>query len=136
MLKLEVQTGYTQIARVLRHALHQHAENPIAAVTYVGDACEENIDELSGLASELGAQSLPAFMFLEGEPGARWKPVVPASNNPEHVFRVIAERSGGDFFWFGINSPQAVAQFANTLNAIAKLAVGDASAIAAITHIR
>jgi hypothetical protein len=126
MLKLEVKTGLTQIRRVLLHALRLHAENPIAAVTYVGDAFEENIDELSGLASELGARKLPAFMFLEGEPGA--------DDDVEDAFRLIAERSGGAFFWFGIDSPQAVAQFSDTLNAVAKLAVGDASAVAAITH--
>jgi hypothetical protein len=126
MLKLEVQTGPTQIRRVLRHALNQHAQNPIAALTYVGDAFEESIDEIAGLSSELGALGLPAFMFLEGEPGG--------DDDAEDAFRVIAKKSGGAFFWFGINSPQAVAQFAETLNAVAKLAVGDADAITAIKH--
>ena len=126
MMKLEVQTGFTQIRRVLYHALRQHAEKPIAAVTYVGDACEENVDELAGLASELGALRLPVFMFLEGEPGGE--------NEIEKVFRLIAQRSGGAFFWFGIDSPQAVAHFADTLNAVAKLAVGDAKAVAALIH--
>jgi hypothetical protein len=126
MLKLEVQTCWTQIARTLRHALRQHAENPISALVYVGDACEENVGELAGLASELGALQLPAFMFLEGEQGD--------DNDVEDAFRLIAKRSGGAFFWFGINSPQAVAEFSETLNAVAKLAVGDASAVAAITH--
>jgi hypothetical protein len=148
MLKLEVMTGFTQIARTLRHALRQHAENPISALVFVGDACEENTDELAGLASELGALKLPAFMFLEGEPGddalgrsrtTRFPNLAAAmstlrSHDVEEVFRLIAKRSGGAFFWFGINSPQAVAQFAETLNAVAKLAVGDASAVAAITH--
>jgi hypothetical protein len=129
MLKLEVQTGLTQIRRVLSHALRQHAENPIAAVTYVGDACEENVEELAGLASELGALKLPAFMFLEGEPGSDL-----AHIGAEDAFRLIAAKSGGAFFWFGIDSPKAVAQFADTLNAVAKLAVGDASAVAAIAH--
>jgi hypothetical protein len=103
----------------LRHALRQHAENPIAALVYVGDACEENVEELAGLASELGALKLLAFLFLEGEPGD--------DNDVEDAFRLIAA-------WFGIDWPQAVAQFAATLNAVAKLAVGDASAIAAITQ--
>jgi hypothetical protein len=126
MLKLEVKTGITQIGRVLRHALRQHTENPIAAVIYVGDAFEESLDEISGLASELGAQQLPFFMFMEGEPGV--------NKDAERVFRLIAEKSGGAFFWFGIGSPQAVAEFADTLNAVAKLAVGDAEAITAIKH--
>jgi hypothetical protein len=136
MLKLEVMTGITQIRKVLRHALRQHAQNPIAALTYVGDACEENPDELAGLASEAGALKLPIFMFLEGEPGMKVNSMASllGLNNVEDLFRTIAERSGGAFFWFGIESPQAVAQFAETLNAVAKLAVGDADAITAIKH--
>jgi hypothetical protein len=127
MLKLEVETGFTQIGRVLDYALRTHAEKPISAVTYVGDAFEENIDELSGLASELGAQTLPVFMFLEGKPGD--------DPDAERAFKLIAAKSGGAFFWFGIDSPQDVAQFADALNAVAKLAVGDASAVTAmISH--
>ena len=126
MLKLEVKTGLTQIARILRFALDQHAKDPIAALAIIGDACEESGEELAGLASELGDAGLPVHMFLEGEPG---------DDNPvEDIFRVIASKSGGDFFWFGTGSPAAVRQFSEALNAVAKLAVGDASAVAAITH--
>jgi hypothetical protein len=123
MRKIEVLTGLTQIGKVLRHALREHEQTAVQSVIYVGDAMEESIDELSGLATKLGAQKLPAFMFQEGD-----------DDEVERAFRLIAKKSGGDYFKFGIGSPQAVAQFANTLNAVAKLAVGDGSAIAAITH--
>jgi hypothetical protein len=134
MQKLEVLTGNTQIGKVLDHALDVHGKNPIAAVVYVGDAFEENIDKISGLASELGAQGLPVFMFLEGEPGKTQPPTCLASLNPEAAFRLIADKSGGEFFWFGIDSPHAVKQFSDTLNAVAKLAIGDTTAITAAKH--
>ena len=123
MRKIEVLTGMTQIGKILRHALREHEQAPVQCLIYVGDAMEESIDELSGLATKLGAQKLPAYMFQEGE-----------DDDVERAFRLIAKKSGGAFFRFGIDSPQAVAQFADTLNAVAKLAVGDSSAIAAITH--
>ena len=123
MRKIEVLTGMTKIARILRHALREHETAPIQALIFVGDAMEESIDELSGLANKLGAQKLPAYMFQEGEDA-----------EVEHAFKLIAKKSGGNYFKFGINSPQAVAQFADTLNAVAKLAVGDGSALMSITH--
>jgi hypothetical protein len=123
MRKIEVLTGMTQIGKILRHALREHEQASVQAVIYVGDAMEESIDELSGLATKLGAQKLPAYMFQEGK-----------DDEVERAFKLIAKNSGGAYFKFGTDSPQAVAQFSDTLNAVAKLATGDSSAIAAITH--
>lgn len=124
MAKVECITGLTQIKKILEHAL---AEEQVDAVIFVGDAMEESIDELSGLASDLGAQERPVFMFQEGDDTA-----------VERAFKTIAERSGGAYFKFGTGSPQAVKQFADTLNEIAnavtKVAIGDASAISAIAY--
>jgi hypothetical protein len=123
MRKIECVTGKTQIGKILRHALREHEQAAIQALIFVGDVMEENIDELAALATKLGAQKLPVFMFQEGDDA-----------EVEKAFKTIAERSGGAYFKFGVDSAQAVAQFANDLNTVAKLAVGDASAIAAITH--
>jgi hypothetical protein len=146
MQKIECIGGYTQISKVLRHALDEHVLSPIQALVFVGDSCEEELDELAGLASKLGAAKLPVFMFHEGEDHT----VVESSDcslKPEQqtcsgtvlftvsqAFKTIADNSGGAYFKFDVNSPAAIAQFADTLNAVAKLAVGDSSAIAAITH--
>src|SRR5579871_5398903 len=58
--------GETQIARVLRHALTESETSKIGALVFVGDAMEENLDELSALAGKLGLQGVPAIMFHEG----------------------------------------------------------------------
>ena len=127
MSRIECVTGSTQIEKILEHAL---AEDHVDAVVYVGDAVEEPLDGLSHLAGLLGDAEVPCFMFLEGTAG---------DGDPvEAAFRLIAKQSGGAFFRFGIDSPQAVTQFADTLKTIAdavtKVAIGDSGAIAAITH--
>ena len=47
--------GLTQIGRVLDHAAKEAARQPVAALVYVGDAMEENIDALAAKAGALGA---------------------------------------------------------------------------------
>ena len=47
-------------------------KRPVAALAYVGDAMEENPDELCQLAGEIGLLGVRAFMFHEGKrPGRR-----------------------------------------------------------------
>ena len=43
----------TQIARIFRHALKEHKAQKIKALVFVGDALEENADELCNLAGSL-----------------------------------------------------------------------------------
>ena len=131
MNKIECVTGYTHIEKILDTL----AEDHVNAVIFVGDAFEENLDKLSGLASELGQANTPVFVFHEYDHECNDN--VPFDDTAR-AFKEIARRSGGAYFKFGAGPPQAVAQFATTLNTIAdavsKLAVGDSSAIAAITH--
>ena len=117
MRKIECLTGETQIAKILRHALREREAGPIQALVFVGDANEESEDELIGLAGELGRHKLPAFIFQEGDDA-----------DVEHVFRLIAERSGGKYFRFASNN---IAGLAEKLAAVATYAVtGDASVLA------
>ena len=58
--------GLTQIGRVLEHAEREAAKRPLAALVYVGDAMEEDIDRLCGLAGGLGVRGTRAFLFHEG----------------------------------------------------------------------
>ena len=53
--------GETQIARVLRHALKAAEAQKIGALVFVGDAMEEKLDELCGLAGQLGLRGVPVF---------------------------------------------------------------------------
>ena len=58
--------GHTQIRRVLQHALDETQVQRVHALVFVGDAMEENVDELCAIAGELGLRGVPAFMFHEG----------------------------------------------------------------------
>lgn len=58
--------GLTQIGRVLEHAERAAAARPLAALVYVGDAMEEEIDRVCDLAGRLGARGTRAFLFHEG----------------------------------------------------------------------
>ena len=62
---------------------------PIAALAYVGDAMEENPDQLCQLAGEIGLLGVRAFMFHEGR-----DPLA------ERTFREIARLTGGAYLPF------------------------------------
>jgi hypothetical protein len=118
MNKIDCRAGATQIERILRHALNEHAKAPVQALTFIGDAMEEELDVLACLASELGKVGVPIFAFQEGrDPTVR------------KAFRLLALKSGGMYFEFDPSKPRAVAQLSGQLNAIAKHVVGDATAL-------
>ena len=121
MSKIECDAGFTQLGRILKHTLREHRMAPVQALTFIGDAMEEQIDELAGLAGELGRAGLPIFIFQEGRDPAVRK-----------AFRLLALRSGGEYFEFDPKKSRAVDQLSAQLNAVARLAVGDAAALQSI----
>jgi len=58
--------GRTQIGRLLRYAAEQRRESRIDAVVFVGDCCEEDVDQVGHEAGQLGLLGLPVFVFHEG----------------------------------------------------------------------
>jgi hypothetical protein len=123
MNRIECEGGCTQIGRVLSHALREAEKAPIQAVIFIGDAMEEQLDELAGKATQLGKLKVPIFLFQEGaDPAVR------------KAFRPLALKSGGRYFEFNRNAARAVEQLASQLNAIARLAVGDTEALQRIGH--
>ena len=59
--------GATQIGRLITHALQAGTVNqPVRALVFVGDACEEGREHLSSLAGQCGIRKLPLFLFQEG----------------------------------------------------------------------
>ena len=61
MARVECQAGYTQIARVLRHAQHETLESKVGAVVFIGDACEpqnHDLEKLAAQGSELGLNGI------------------------------------------------------------------------------
>ena len=108
MSSVRCEGGYTQIERLLNHALREHAKQPVKALVFIGDACEENPDRLAGKAGEAGIAGLPLFMFQEGQdPGVR------------QLFRQMASLSGGAWAHFDHSSAR---QLGELLGAVARYA--------------
>ena len=66
MGRIDCRGGYTQISRVLGHIRKQAGQRRVTAAVHIGDACEENIDELAHKAGEVALLGVPVFMFQEG----------------------------------------------------------------------
>jgi hypothetical protein len=108
--------GRTQIARVLSHAIKQARAGQVSALVYVGDAMEESLDELLGLAGELGLLGVPTFIFHEGgDPVAA------------RAFKEIARVTRGAYCPFNAASAD---QLRALLGAVAAYAAGGTRALA------
>lgn len=107
--------GLTQIGRVLAHAATETRTKAVKAVVYIGDCCEEEVDQLCHIAGELGLLRTPVFMFHEGkDPHAR------------AVFQQVSKLSGGAYAPFDRNSPQVLKDL---MAAVAVYASGGAKAL-------
>ncbi len=115
MTAVECRGGYTQIRRVLKHALSEAKAAKVSALVYVGDAMEEAPDELCNLAGQLGLLSVPAFMFQEGGDG-----------ETRVTFKEIARLTRGATCRFG---PGAAAELRELLRAVAVYAAGGRAAL-------
>ncbi len=109
--------GLTQIRKVLAHAKRQAAGDKVNALVYVGDSMEENIDQLSQRAGELGLLGLPVFIFQEGH-----------DQGASLAFDEIARLSGGAHCQFDAGS---AAQLRDLLKAVAVYASGGRKALEA-----
>ena len=108
MSGVECLGGYTQIRRLLEHAQTEHRKQPVKALVFIGDACEENPDALIGKAGELGIENLPLFMFQEG-----------TTPQVESIFKQMARVSGGAWARFDHGS---ASELAKLLGAVARYA--------------
>jgi hypothetical protein len=109
---IECEAGCTQIGRVLAHALRETEKAPVQALVFIGDAMEEQIEELAVLAGKLGRLHVPLLMFQEGR-----------DPNVRKAFRLLALKCGEAYFEFNADAPRAIEQLSGRLNAIARLAV-------------
>jgi hypothetical protein len=115
MEKVMCRAGETQILRVLEHAKRESERGKVSALVFVGDACEENQDELVTAAAALGRAGVPAFMFQEGD-----APTV------KRVFREIADLTQGAYGSFNAG---AADQLRELLRAVAVFAAGGLEAL-------
>lgn len=110
--------GYTQIAKVLSHARQEMERKRVHALVYVGDAMEEDIDDLCGRAGELALLGMPVFLFQEG-----------SDQRAERAFREIARLTKGAWCRFDAG---AADQLRALLTAVAVYAAGGRRALEAM----
>ena len=91
------------------------ASQPIRALIFVGDACEEAPEPLLSLAGQCGIKKLPLFLFQEGNDATT-----------RAVFERMAEVSGGATVPFDASSADRLRQL---LGAVARFARGGLKAL-------
>ena len=122
MNNIECEAGLTQIGRVFGHALRENEQAAVQALVFIGDAFEEQLETVAAMASKCGKLGLPLFLFQDVSQGR--------DATARNAFRLFALKSGGAYFEFNPNTSRKVEQLSERLNAVARLAVGDAGALA------
>jgi hypothetical protein len=117
MTDIKCRAGHTQLRKVLVHAQKEARLLKVGALIFIGDALEEDEDELIPEARELGRLGTPAFMFQEGD-----------DHEVERVFREIARVTRGAYCRF---DPGAARQLGELLKAVAVFVTGGMEALAA-----
>ncbi|MGH6944757.1 MAG: VWA domain-containing protein [Geminicoccaceae bacterium] len=112
--------GQTKIGRVLQHAINETQKKRVAALVFVGDCFEENLDRVGQAAGQLGMLGVRSFLFQEGR-------------NPEaeRAFRHIAKLTNGAHCRFDSSSPR---QLRELLGAVAAYAAGGHRALADLSE--
>jgi hypothetical protein len=120
MRRVACQGGLTQLGRVLSAARNEASEKKVNALVYVGDAMEENIDQVCARAGELALCGVPAFMFQEGHDA-----------NTSRAFKEIARLTRGAYCRFDAGSAK---QLRDLLTAVAAYAAGGHRALLALSR--
>lgn len=107
--------GHTQIRKVLRHAIRATEKQKVNAVVFVGDAMEEDIDDLCHAAGKLGMLGVPVFLFQEGQ-----DPIA------QRAFQQVARLTNGAWCRFDSSSAN---QLKELLSAVAVYAAGGRPAL-------
>jgi hypothetical protein len=119
MTTVSCRGGHTQIGKVLGHVRDEAGRGRVGALVYVGDAMEENVDDLCAIAGKLKLLGVPVFLFQEGRDAAA-----------ERAFREIARLTGGAWCPFDAG---AASQLRELLTAVAVYAAGGRKALEALT---
>ena len=108
--------GLTQISRLLSHAVDAGSTNqPVRALVFVGDACEEPVDVLLSLAGQCRLRQLPLFIFQEG-----------CDEHARAIFKKMAIVSGGATIPLDIDSAKRLREL---LKAVSRFARGGIKAL-------
>jgi hypothetical protein len=114
MARLTCSTGPTQIQAALEHARKEHQAQPISAIIYIGDMCEEQGQAIYDAIASLSG--VPCFVFQEGDDGFA-----------APIFQEMARLSHGAYSKF---SPGSARELAELLRAVAVFATGGLTALA------
>ena len=120
MRRVACQGGMTQLGRVLSAARDEATPQKVHAFVYVGDAMEENADEVCARAGELALLGVPAFMFQEGH-----------DERASATFKEIARLTRGAACRFDAGSAK---QLKDLLTAVAVYAAGGHKALLALSQ--
>ncbi len=115
MNEVRCRSGFTQLRRVLAHAVAEARQTKVGALVYVGDCFEENADVVAKEAGALALLGVPAFMFHEGD-----DPTAAA------MFREVARLTKGVYAAFDHG---AAARLRELLKAAAVYAAGGSLAL-------
>jgi hypothetical protein len=115
MREVRTRSGFTQLRRVLAHAVEESRRTKVGALVYVGDCLEENPDVVAREAGALALLGVPAFMFHEGD-----------DPNAGAMFREIARLTHGVYARFDAG---AARQLRDLLRAAAVYATGGGAAL-------
>jgi hypothetical protein len=115
MNEVRCRSGFTQLRRVLAHAVAEARITKVGALVYVGDCFEENPDVVAKEAGALALLGVPAFMFHEGD-----------DPTAEGMFREIARLTKGVYARFDHG---AAARLRDLLKAAAVYAAGGGLAL-------
>jgi predicted small metal-binding protein len=113
MRRITCEAGHTKIERVLAHVRAEDDREKVAAVIFVGDACEENPDILWDAAK---TRQPPWFLFQEGDDA-----------QAGIAFKTLARVTHGAHCRFNASSARELAEL---LRAVAAFAVGGLTALA------
>lgn len=113
MARLRCEPGYTQIVPALETFIHDAADSRANALILIGDAFEEWDAEANIAALALNGAGIRVFSFVEGN-----------DEMAHHIFRRLADRTGGKFARFGDDLP-----LADLCEGVALLAAGGEEAV-------
>ncbi|MBE0585958.1 MAG: VWA domain-containing protein [Desulfofustis sp.] len=120
MAAIDCRGGHTQLLKVLSHVQRETQKTRVAALVYIGDALEEDVDQLCQKSGELGLLGVRCFFFQEG-----------GDVMVERAFREMARLTRGAYFRLG---PDSARELAELLSAIAIYVKGGLPALAGSTR--
>lgn len=124
MQRLSCKTGGTQIARVLRFVLAE--KEAVSGVVLIVDECEDDAEELAGLAAMLGDKRIPLFVFHECAVGDS------SAHPAKPVFERLAAASHGVYSEF---DPESALALRELLASVAAFSVAGGNGVEQVEHV-